>query len=62
MPARFRPCAPIRWITQTAADVAPADLAAEVAQAVAEFAERWPRERTLDRVRLRLRLYETAGI
>jgi hypothetical protein len=33
-----------------------------VAQAVAELAERWPRERTLDRVHLRLRLYETAGI
>ncbi|HET6765357.1 MAG TPA: hypothetical protein VFH27_16840 [Longimicrobiaceae bacterium] len=45
------------WLAQLAGAVRPRALAAEVAQAVAEFAEGWPRDRVLDRVRLRMRLY-----
>jgi hypothetical protein len=48
------------WLAQLAEGGARA-IAAEVAAAVAEFAEGWPRERGIDRARLRLRLFERYG-
>jgi hypothetical protein len=50
------------WIAQLLGAVPGRELAAEVAQAVGEFAQGWPTERVLDRVRLRLRLYEACGV
>jgi hypothetical protein len=49
------------WLAQLAGGPA-RELASEVAQAVAEFAGGWPADRGMDRVRLRLLLYERHGV
>lgn len=50
----------LEWVGENTAS--PGEMEAEVAGAVAEFAEAWPAERMVDRARLRLRLYEERGI
>lgn len=50
------------WIDWVSGDAPAAELGAEVAQAIAEFAEGWPAERAIDRAMLRMRLYREGKV
>lgn len=50
------------WIEWVSTDVPEGEMGDEIAQAVAEFAGDWPAERTIDRARLRLRMYREWGV